>query len=78
MSNTELPAGIESELTLAQVAKAFHRSQRWVSDRMKRDDIEHTRHGNKITFTPAQFRAFQERDAVAPVSQPITTGRKKS
>ena len=76
MSNTET-YDPDQELTLIQVADKFHRSTRWVSDRIKRDKIPHTRHGNKITFTQAQFRAFQDLDAVAPVAEPITTGRAK-
>ena len=72
-----LPAGLEPEFTLEQVANSFHRSTRWLSDRIKRDKLEHTRHGNKITFTVAQVEAIRALDRVQPVAAPVTTGRKK-
>lgn len=77
MTSTALPSGLEPEYTAAEVAKAFKRSERWLKDRMKRDNVAHTRHGNKITFTPAQFKAFQDMDAVVPEAASVTTGPAK-
>lgn len=66
----------DSEMTAAEVGEKFKRSERWVKDRIKRDAIEHTRHGGKITFTPAQYLAFQALDRVQPVAESVTTGPK--
>lgn len=73
-----LPPGLDPEFTLEQVAKSFHRSSRWLSDRIKRDNVEHTRHGNKITFTVAQVEKLRALDKVTPTAQPVTTGRGKT
>lgn len=75
MSN-DLPP-LAADYTAADLAKAFRRSERWIKDRIKRDGIEHTRRGNKITFTPDQAEAFRKLDAVVPLAQPVTTGRAK-
>ncbi len=77
MTVSALPPGLDPEFTLEQVAKSFHRSSRWLSDRIKRDKVEHTRHGNKITFTVKQVEALRALDRVTPTAAPITTGRSK-
>ena len=80
MTPTELPDTatlLEREHTVAEVALSFRRSTRWLKDRMKRELIEHTRHGDKITFTDAQVEALRARDRVVPVAKPITTGPAK-
>ena len=77
MTASALPPGLDPEFTLEQVAKSFHRSSRWLSDRIKRDHVEHTRHGNKITFTVAQVEALRATDRVQPTPAPVTTGRAK-
>lgn len=78
MTTPTLPPGLDPEFTLIEVAKSFHRSSRWLSDRIKREGIEHTRHGNKITFTREQVDKLRTLDAVIPITGSVTTGRKRA
>lgn len=80
MSTTTKPPAeqLETEFTAAEVAASFKRSTRWLKDRIKRDQLEHTRHGDKITFTIAQVEAIRALDRVQPTAAPVTTGRKRS
>lgn len=76
MSIAELPP-LEPDYTPAEVAQALRKSEKWLRLRIRAGGIEHTRRGNKITFTKAQVDKLRELDAVVPVAAPVTTGRKK-
>lgn len=76
MSTNELSA-LERDYTPLEVADALRKSERWLRNRIRAGGIEHTRRGNKITFTRAQVDKLRALDAVAPVAAPVTTGRKK-
>lgn len=69
---------MERDYTPLEVAEALRKSERWLRNRIREGGIEHTRRGNKITFTKAQVEQLRALDTVAPISAPITTGRKKS
>lgn len=69
---------LEPNHTLAEVAKAMHRSTRWVRDRIRLDGVEHLRVGRQIFFTAEQFEKFRASLVRQPeVAQSITTGRKR-
>lgn len=74
---TELPA-LEVDYTPGEVAQALRKSERWLRNRIRAGEVEHTRRGNKITFTKAQVDRLRAEGAVTPTTAPVTTGRKRS
>jgi hypothetical protein len=61
---------------IEQVAAALGMSTRWVRARIK-EGAEHQRYGHKIRFTPEQVDKLRAQFTKAPVTESITTGRKR-
>lgn len=72
-TQSDLPVDYDLE----EVAGALGMSPRWVRDRIRLDGAAHQRYGNKIRFTAEQVEQLRARHTKAPVTQSITTGRKK-
>lgn len=73
------PIPLETDYTLAEVARALRMSTRWVREQIKAGTIECTRRGHKIVFTAAQVeQARKAHAAETVVDNSITTGRKKA
>jgi hypothetical protein len=68
---------LETEYSLAEVAKSFGMSTRWVRDRIRFDGVEHQRYGHVIKFTAEQVAKFKASHRVAKTVEPVTTGPAK-
>lgn len=43
---------------LAEVAEKMHKTERWITDFLKRQDLEYMRAGNDYLFTDSQLEAL--------------------
>ena len=67
---------LPTDYTLVEVAEAVQMSERWVRDRV-REGAEHNRYGRKIRFSAEQVEKLRAAHTKMPVTESITTGRKR-
>lgn len=67
---------LDKDYSLGEVAEALGMSERWVRQRVA-EGAEHLRYGHKIKFTAAQVDKLRAAHISQPVTQSLTTGRKR-
>lgn len=68
---------LEPDYSLEEVADALGMSTRWVRDRIRLDNAEHTRYGHRIRFTAEQVAKLRAAHVRNLVPDPVTSGPKR-